>query len=251
MEKLTSRSNPVCVHLRKLGKSKSYREEHGQFLCDGKKLLEEALYSGLDIDIVLTTEDLEYTFPESTFVYHTHDVLIDSISPLQTSQGLLFACQIPKASECDFHTGTHILLDDIQDPGNAGTIIRTAHAFGIKSVILSEGSVDIYNPKTIRAAMGATFKQLIISKSKTEINELKQNGVRFIGTSGNYSSVDIKDADFNDSIIILGNEGKGISDDLLSVCDDVITIPLVPDSESINVAIAASIVIWEAMRNGH
>jgi len=248
MENLTSRSNPVCVHLRKLGKSKSYREEHEQFLCDGRKLLEEALSSGFDIEIVLTTEPLEYLFPENTYIYLTHDTLIDSISPLQSSQGLLFVCRIPKAAECDFRTGTHILLDNIQDPGNVGTILRTAHAFGIKSVILNEGSADVYNPKTIRASMGAVFKQLFIHKNSDGIRKLKKDGVRFIGTSSDYSSINIEDVDLSDSIIIFGNEGQGISDDLLSLCDEVMTIPLAPDCESINVAAAASIVMWETVR---
>jgi len=246
MEKITSRSNPVCVHLKKLGKCKSYREEHKQFLCEGKKLLEEVLQSGVNIDIVLTTECLEYTFADHTCVYLTQDSIIESISPLQSSQGLLFVCRIPQPSECDLNTGTHMLLDNVQDPGNVGTIIRSALAFGIKSVIVTEGCADIYNPKTLRASMGSTFKQQIISKNINEITELKKSGVRFIGTSSDSNSIDIKKADFSNSIIILGNEGQGISEKLLSMCDEIVTIPLSPDCESINVAVAASIIMWEA-----
>ena len=248
MENITSRSNPVCVHLRKLGKSKSYREEHVQFLCDGNKLLEEALNSSIDIDIVLTTKSLEYTFADDTCVYLTHDNIIDSISPLQTSQRLLFVCRFPQPGEYDLHCGTHLLLDNIQDPGNVGTIIRSALAFGIKSVIVTEGSADIYNPKTLRASMGAIFKQKIISKDISEITELKKSGVKLIGTSSDSTSVDIRNADFNNSIIILGNEGQGISKELLSLCEEIVTIPLAQDCESINVAAAASILMWEACK---
>ena len=249
MEKLTSRSNPVCVHLRKLGKSKSYREEHSQFLCDGKKLLEEALNSGIEIDIVLTTESLEYTFAEDTYVYLTHDVLIDSISPLQSSQGLIFVCRIPQTGECDFSSGSHILLDNIQDPGNVGTIIRTAHAFGLKSVVLTGGSADIYNPKTVRASMGAVFKQLIVTKNFNDIKKLKKSGVRLIGSSNDISATDIKSTNVSNSMILLGNEGQGISEELLALCDETVRIPLSPDCESLNVAIAASVIMWEAIRS--
>ena len=239
----------MCVHLRKLGKSKSYRDEHGQFLCDGKKLLEEALNSGVDIDIVLTTKSLEYSFQEDTYVYLTHDILIDSISPLQTPQDLLFVCRIPQVGECDHSTGTHLLLDNIQDPGNVGTIIRSAFAFGIPSVILTDGSADIYNPKTVRASMGAVFKQHITVMSNDKIAGLKKDGVRFIGSSSSSTAVDIKTAELKNTIIVLGNEGQGISAELLALCDEVITIPLSPDSESINVAAAASIIMWEAVRS--
>jgi TrmH family RNA methyltransferase len=232
--------------MRKLAKSKTYRDEHSQFLCDGKKLLEEALSSGVVIDIVLTTECLEYTFPDYTRVYLAHKDLIDSISPLQTSQGLLFAGRIPGENDCGYSTGTHILLDSIQDPGNVGTIIRTALAFGIKSVILTEETADIYNPKTVRASMGAVFKQHLKIKAVNEITELKKSGVRFIGTSNDSASIDIKLTNLNNSIIILGNEGQGISDNLLSLCDEVITIPLAQGCESLNVAAAAAIVMWEA-----
>ena len=249
MENITSRSNPVCVHMRKLGKSKSYREEHEQFLCEGKKILEEALKCGIDIDIILTTESLEYSFPESTYIYLTHDIIIDSISPLQTSQGLLFVCRFPRKIESDLHTGIHLLLDNIQDPGNVGTIIRSALAFGIDSVILTEGSADIYNPKTLRASMGAIFKQDISKKNLSELTELKKKGVRFIGTSSDGTSLDIKSADLNNSLIILGNEGQGISKKLLSLCDEIVTIPVSPDCESINVAVAASIIMWESIRD--
>jgi len=145
-------------------------------------------------------------------------------------------------------TGTHLLLDNIQDPGNVGTIIRSALAFGIKSVILTEGCADIYNPKTLRASMGATFKQRIISKDINEITELKKSGVRLIGTSSDSTSVNISKTDFSNSIIILGNEGQGISKQLLSLCDEIVTIPLSSDCESINVAAATSIIMWEASK---
>jgi len=250
MEKITSRSNLVCLHIRKLGKSKSYRDEHGQFLCDGIKLLDEAVSCGAEIDIILTSEALERSFPKDTRVYYADESVIDSLSPLKNSQGLLFICRIVSIVEYDLKTGTHLLLDNIQDPGNVGTIVRTANAFGIKSIILTDGSADLYNPKTIRASMGAVFKQDVIHMSISDIKDLKKNGVKFIGSSNDDSSVDIKEADLKDSVIILGNEGQGISEDLLVLCDEMIRIPVSPDCESINVAVAASIIMWESVSSG-
>jgi len=202
----------------------------------------------VDIDIVLSSEVLDYDFSENIYVYLSHDSLIDSISPLQTSQGLLFVCRFPQVVDCDFSEGTHLLLDNVQDPGNVGTIIRTAHAFGIRSVILTEGSADIYNPKTLRASMGAVFKQQVCYKSNDDIKALIKNNVKFLGTSNDIGSIDITDINLKNAIIILGNEGQGVSQDLLEICCDVINIPLSPDCESLNVAAAATIIAWEAVR---
>jgi len=245
VEKLTNRSNPISKHVKKLGTDRSYREGHKQFLCDGEKLLNEALAAGVEIEIVITSKQLEQDFPQETRVFHATNDLIDSLSPLKNSQGLLFTCKIPQPGDCDFLTGTHILLDNIRDPGNVGTIIRTANAFGIKSIILTENSADIYNPKTIRATMGAIFKQNIFIMNLEEINKLKQAGAHFTGTSNDISSDDITKVNITNSIIIFGNEGQGISEELLYLCNLMVRIPLSDGCESLNVAIAAAIIMWE------
>jgi len=249
MEKITSRKNPICVHVKKLGTSKSYREEEGQFISDGEKLLSEAVSYGADIEIVLTAAVLPFDLPDNTRVYQAENSLIDSISPLRNSQGLLFTCRIPKICDCDYHTGIHVLLDGIQDPGNVGTIIRSAGAFGIQSVLLSEGSADPYNPKAIRASMGAIFKQHHRTIKLDEIQKLKQKGAKLIGASNDRNCIEVTKADLENSIIVLGSEGQGISDSIFELCDEMITIPLSPDCESLNVAAAASIIMWEASLN--
>jgi len=250
VEKITSRSNPVCVHIKKLGTNKKYREDHGQFLCEGKKLLSEALSSGIIIDSVLSSTDIEYKLPDSTRVYSVSDSIIDSLSPLRNSREVLFSCKIPEPSIKISNSGTHILLDIIQDPGNVGTIIRSAHAFGIDSIILTEGSADIFNPKTIRASMGAVFKQHICIKSFKELYDLKKAGLTFLGATTTFKdSQNIKKVCFSNTIIVLGNEGQGISMELIDLCDKMITIPLSPSCESLNVAAAASIIMWEASKD--
>ena len=248
VETITSRSNPVCVHIKKLGSDKSYRHKCGEFLCDGEKLLKEAIDSGAEVITVLTSKVLKFTLSAETQVYNVKNDLIDSLSPLKNPQGVLFTCNISDRSNTDFSTGTFILLDNIQDPGNVGTIIRTAGAFEIPGIIVTKGCADIYNPKTIRASMGAIFKQKIIYMDHDEIINIKQTGLKLLGASNDTSSIDLTDIDLTDSIIIIGNEGQGISNRLLSHCDELIKIPISQKCESLNAATAASIIIWEASR---
>jgi TrmH family RNA methyltransferase len=246
MEKLTSRSNNVCIKIRKLGKSKSFRDEQGLFLCDGHKLLREAVRYGADIELLLTTGDLDIELSQQTQVYKVDDTLLDSLSPLKNSQDVLFACRIKGDDACDFKSGIHLLLDNVQDPGNVGTIIRSAHAFGAESVILCNNSADAYNPKTIRATMGAIFKQRVLSLSTDQIFDIKNSGATFIGASNDIEANDLRQASLKDVIIVLGNEGQGISKELLNFCNEMIYIPISSDCESINVAAAASIILWQS-----
>ena len=249
MKKLTSRSNPVCVHLKELGRSKSYRDDCGEFLCDGIKLLSEAISSGTEVKTVLTSQMPGFSLPSSTQVYLAKNDLIDSVSPLKNSQGLLFSCNIKKQTSCDYQTGTHILLDNVQDPGNVGTIIRSACAFKLESLIITGGSADIYNPKAIRASMGSIFKQRVCNMDISGIYKLKKTGLKIIGASSDTNCTNIESADLRNSVIILGNEGQGISEDLQTLCDELINIPLSRDCDSLNVAIAASIIMWEAVKH--
>jgi TrmH family RNA methyltransferase len=159
---------------------------------------------------------------------------------------VLFVCRIKEFSDLDYTKGTHILLDGIQDPGNVGTIIRSACAFGMDSIILTDDSADVYNPKSVRASMGAIFRLPIVRKTYDEIHEIRKAGVKFAGTSNSTRAIDVRQADFSNKVIILGNEGRGISYNLFALCDEVVKIPLSPGCESLNVAIAASIIMWEA-----
>ena len=246
MEKLTSRKNPVCVHLRKLGKSKSYREEFGEFLCDGEKLLLEAVTGKACVDTIVSHfKSFDHQLPLFTNVYLADADLIDSISPLKSPGSLVFSCKIPEAVEFSWNPGTYILLDNIQDPGNVGTIIRSALAFQISGILLTGNPADIYNPKTVRASAGAIFKQPVYYLDHAKLIELKKSGVRFIGASSGRDSAGIKNTDLNNSIIVMGNEGYGISENLVELCDDMFNIPLHYKSESLNVAVAASIIMWE------
>jgi len=259
MEKITSRRNAGSVHVKKLGASRAYRSEHGEFVCDGNKLLREAVGSNAEIVSVFTSSPITLPLPENTRVFDIGSDILDSLSALKNSQDVLFVCKKPANTDVDYQIGTHILLDNIQDPGNVGTIIRSAYAFGIESVILTESCADLYNPKAIRASMGAIFKQTVNILTQEALLSLKQSGVRFTGTSSDRGLPDktlvpLREAlklNLNNAIIMFGNEGKGISEDVLAFCDDMITIPLAADCDSLNVAVAASIIMWEVKGGIH
>jgi len=248
MEKITSRRNPVCVHLRKLGMSREYRNEQRQYLCDGTKLLGEAIMNGAKITAVISSSYPPFPVPEETPLYHAGKELIDSISPLKNAQETIFACSMNEAEDCDFTEGTHILLDGVQDPGNVGTIIRSAHAFGIKSVILTGDCADVYNPKTIRATMGAIFKQKVFRISTSGLADLKRNGTSFTGAAQGEDAVLLTGINIKDTIIAVGNEGAGLSDDVLALCGSTVYIPVSVGCESLNAAVAASVIMWECVR---
>jgi TrmH family RNA methyltransferase len=252
VEEIISRRNPLCVHVKKLGVSRGYREEHRQFLCDGLKLLEEAVNCGAEVEIVLTASGIPFPLPKNTRVCSVERDLIDSLSQLKSAQDILFVCKMPQESGgCICSKGRHILLDSIQDPGNLGAIIRSANAFEINSVILTGECADPYNPKTVRASMGSIFRQRICSMSLTGLSELKnEHGVRLIGASSDSRSRSITELSPGDCIIAIGNEGSGLSEEILALCDDMIMIPVSRQCESLNAAVAASIIMWEAFGKG-
>ena len=247
MEQITSRRNPLCLHLKKLGESRGYREQSGEFLCDGLKLLEEAIRSNAYVTTVLTASRVVFPLQLDTRLHYTERNLIDSLSPLKHAQDTLFACKIQHA-DAAFEPGAHILLDGVQDPGNVGTIIRTANAFGIKSVILADGCADPYNPKSVRASMGAIFRQKIRFAGASDLIALKENGIRFVGAAIGGGCLDVSELDLKDTIIAIGSERRGLSKEVLSLCDERLTIPMSPECESLNASVAAAIIMWEASK---
>lgn len=245
MEKLTSRRNPLAVHIKKLGAERSYRLECREFLCDGEKLLEEAVNCGAEITTVLTASHIQFPLPVDSRVYYTTRDIIDSISPLKNAQKMLFTCKMPPPGGFAHSDGTNILLDGIQDPGNLGMIIRTAEAFQIGAVILTGSCVDVYNPKTVRATMGAIFRQKIYGIDISGLKKLKSMGAVIIGAASGKNQMSIHELRRRDAIIAIGSEGHGLSGEVLSICDEIFTIPVAPECDSLNAAAAASIIMWE------
>ena len=246
MERITSRRNPLATHIKRLGADRVYRVQCGEFLCDGEKLLKDAVKGNADITTILTAVNISVALPPDVRVFSAPRDLIDSLSPLKNSQGILFICKIPITRGFVYEGGTYVLLDDIQDPGNVGSIIRTANAFGINAVLMTEQCADIYNPKTIRATMGAVFRQKVFGITPVELLELKEKGVRIIGASMDKDSCDISSVNLKNTIITIGNEGKGISEDILALCDEKVIIPIAPECESLGAAAAAAVLMYLA-----
>lgn len=161
MEHITSRQNPLMVRIKKLGQSRALRREEGVFVCEGPKLIEEALKWGASVETVLTAEGR--TWPEELSrearQVEVPDSLLRAVSSVETPQGLLAVCRTPALTPPDkLSGGRYLVLDGVQDPGNLGTIWRTADAFGADGLLLVNGCADPWSPKTIRATMGACFR---------------------------------------------------------------------------------------------
>ena len=158
METITSRTNPLCTHLRKLSSSASYRRECGEFVCDSPKLLEEALLWQGAVHTVISTDSIPLpTLPAGVRHVRVPADVMRAVSPAQTPQGALAVCGIPERTLPEILDGRrYVVLDGVQDPGNVGTILRTADAFQADGVFLLPGCADLYNPKTVRATMSCS-----------------------------------------------------------------------------------------------
>ncbi len=250
MEQISSRKNKIIIHMKNLGADSAYRKKAGEFLCDGEKLLREAIDSGADISCVLWGGEKTVQLPPETSEYSCPAELIQSISPLKNSPGPLFSVKFPKKAQVYPKLTQAIILENLQDPGNVGTIIRTAKAMGTELVILVGDCADIYNLKTVRATMGAVFRQKVCHMSIEELKDyVNQSGLHLLGAALSDKAQDIRKTDLKNTAVAIGSEGSGLSKELLAVCQGEIKIPMEPESESLNAAVAASIVMWEMSRN--
>ena len=249
MERITSRKNKIIVHLRELGSEKKYRQQCGEFLCDGLKLLNEAVSFGAEITAVLWKGTAqEATLPANCPQYEAPEDLFDYASPMKNSPGPLFTVRIRPDSGQPFSNA--LVLENVQDPGNVGTVLRTANAFGVDAVVLVGACADLYSPKTVRSTMGAVFRQRAITLAGPgELKELlAQTGLKLYGAALRDDAEDIRNVDIRKAAVAVGSEGKGLSQELLSLCDASVIIPMQPQSESLNAAVAASVIMWEMAR---
>lgn len=248
-EHITSRKNSIVQHLRSLAREGEYRREKGEFLCDGAKLLQEALSSGAKVKTVLYCgEPPEKTTPTEEIFSCTADIM-EYASPLKNSPGPVFSVAIPKQSDHSPLNGSVLVLENVQDPGNVGTVLRTANALGVGTVILTGDCADIYNPKTVRATMGAIFRQRVLELDLTGLKDyVNQNNLKLYGAALSETAADIRDVELSCAAVAIGSEGRGLSSELLEMCDGCVIIPMVPGSESLNAGVAASIAAWEMCR---
>lgn len=256
MKKITSKDNIVIKEAKKL-KEKKYRTEKDSFLIEGFRFIEEAIKSDYKVQKLFIDEDvLEkcYEFDilnnieDNIEIYIVNKLIINLLSDTENSQGAI-AIVKNKPQEVSKNDGFYIFVDKVQDPGNLGTIIRSAHASGAKGVILNNGTVDLFNEKTLRSTMGSIFKvPVIIDKDLSLLRELKEKGFKVVGsslsTNDNFFDIDLRDK----IIIVVGNEGRGMSSEIEQLCNKLVKIPMPGNAESLNVAIAASIMMFEVVR---
>ncbi len=250
-ETITSRTNALCTHIRKLSSSASYRKETGEFLCDSPKLLQEALLWGGEIRCVVFTEGTELpNLKEEIRLVCVSSELMESISPMRAPQGVLFTCRMPRQVLPEVLAGDrYVVLDGVQDPGNVGTILRSLDAFDADGLILLHGCADLYNPKTVRATMGALFRRNVWTCTAEEMKEtLKKSAIPLYGAALRDDTVDAREVDYSRSAVAIGSEGRGLSDAVLALCEGTIRIPMSERCESLNAAIAASVLLWEMYR---
>lgn len=249
IESISSRRNQFILRLRRLGTEPFFRREEGEFLCDGMKLLKEAVENGAEICSVLWKERPEnveglncprqYTAPAELFDY---------ASPMKNSPGPIFTVAMERDGK-EGRLGNALVLETIQDPGNVGTVLRTAKAMDIDAVILTGDCADIYSPKAVRASMGAIFRQRVIYAERSELRQLaERNGLKLYAAALSDKAEDLRRLNLKQAMVCIGSEGQGLSRELIELCDGEVIIPMAPGSESLNAAVAAAIIMWEMQR---
>lgn len=256
MEVIQSADNPIIKEVKKL-KEKRFRSQYNQFLVEGFRFTEEALKSEFRVSKVILSEESLIKFQELNFntliqketkLHIVKDNLFKALCSTETPQGIIGVVE-NKFIEPENKSGFYILADKIQDPGNMGTIIRTADAAGALGVIYTKGTVDIYNEKTLRSTMGSIFHIPIIYDENLDITKgLRENGFKVVVSSLEAES-NFFQLKFKDKIIIaVGNEGSGIGKEVYELGDLKTKIPMPGKAESLNVSIAASIMMYEYIR---
>lgn len=238
---ITSLDNDRIKNYIKL-KDRKYRKKTNTFIVEGMHLVEEAIKEDLVIELIVEKDTkISTSLP---IVYVTKEI-INKISEMESPSSIMALCKI---RESNIIGDKILMLDEVQDPGNLGTIIRSAKAFNVDTIVLSPNTVDIYNPKVIRATQGMVFHTNIVIKDLIPtIDELKQNEIPIYGTKvDNGKDVrELKANDKNKYCLIMGNEGNGVSKEILDKCDVYLYIKMNKNVESLNVGVATSILLYE------
>ncbi len=248
MDRITSRKNPVITRIRKLASDREYRYACTEYVCEGITLLHEALSSGAEICTVIWNEDHDFERIDAKEQYAVPSELYSYVSPLKNSPGPLFTVKMPGSYHaCQLRSA--IILENVQDPGNIGTVIRTADAFGTGTVVLTGSCADHYSIKAVRASMGAVFRQRVDTLAVADLRSFADlNSLRLYAAALSDKAYDIRGIDCNGCAFAVGNEGSGLSGELMDICDGKVIIPMALHAESLNAAVAASILMWEMRR---
>ena len=240
---ITSKANSVVKNAKKLHQKK-YRKS--SYLIEGWHLFEEAVQAGVTIEKIFALEsyrDKLAAFPQTVWV--SEDILLD-LADSQTPQGIVAVVQKEEIGQAGLSQGKFLFLEDVQDPGNVGTIIRTADAAGYTGVIVSDKSADIYSLKTLRSMQGSHFHLPIYRmSSQALLEEAKKAAIPVLATTLSKDSVDYRELlPIENFVLVMGNEGQGISPLMAESADQLVHISMKGQAESLNVAVAAGILIF-------
>lgn len=249
MKRIESLQNSLVKHWKKLGTTRKERDKFSEFLVEGFHLTEESLKKKELVKLLIVREGVD--IPESwnidgVTLYSVTAAVAKEISETEHSQGIFAHCAQPEFTEQDQQNWTRLLLiDAVQDPGNIGTMIRTASAAGIDAVILGKGCADPFNPKTVRSAQGSHFQVPVVRGELGEwVPQLKNAGIPVFGTALQ-KAIPVHEAETKEKFaLIVGNEGSGVAPELLQLTEQNLMVPLYGSAESLNVAVATGILLY-------
>ena len=255
MERITSKANQLVKDTKKLMTSSRERKQNSLFVLEGARLCFDVLNSVYGIKTVLITDKAYEKYPESADkliakadeAYFISEDVSEKLGDTQTSQGIYAVCKMKKDGGA--FSDKMLALDCVQDPANIGAVFRTAEALGIKTVIIYN-CCDIYNPKSLRASMGGVLRINTYETDNLEetLNMLKPE-YKLYATVPDAQAKSIKDTDFSEkTVCVIGNEANGVEDNIKAVSDELITIPMAGNAESLNASAAAAITMWEMLR---
>lgn len=254
MIEIKSASNPRYKAIKSLMQKKD-RFKRGEYTVEGTKSVQDAIKAGAQIDRIAVSDSFyksySFIYPQGVHILKIDDQLFDKLSDTETPQGIMAVIKMKNQTDFEIDISKdYIFCDNVKDPGNLGTIIRTADAAGLGGVLVSKGCVDLYNPKTVRSSMGSFFAMNIIRNAEYDIlDEFKEKGFEIIAGALNDRTIDYRNISYTKPcVIVVGNEANGVSEEALSVATPV-KIPIIGEAESLNVAVAAGILIYEIVRN--
>ena len=250
---ITSRDNKIFKTAMLLKTSKG-RNEKNMFLIEGLRLVRDAIKKDADIFCVILKDGTKMDFEVSCPVYTFAPKLFAQICDTVTPQGVIAVCNMKKCTLQELvqkKNSCIVMCEELQDPGNIGTIIRTAHAADCTGVVLTKGCCDLYNPKIVRATMSGIFSVGVVrdAQSLVTIEYFKELGYKIVAGALTDDAVDFYCADLKGKcVIVIGNEGNGVKRETLEACDSVLKIPMSNDAESLNAAVAGAVMIYEHYR---
>ena len=258
MNIISSKDNELVKNIKKL-KDKKYRDLENVYIVEGIKMVKEAILENASIKQIIICDDCEksdliskemmYEIAKYDCIYVTNKIF-KYITEVQTPQGVMAIIEKNnKDKEINYNEDIIVALDDIQDPGNLGTILRTVDSIGLSQILVSKGTADPYNPKVVRSTMGAIYRVKVIEcdNLKETLKEIKKNKFKILVTSLD-DSKSVYDIKYYKKVIIIGNEANGVEEEIVKLADEKIKIPMLGKTESLNASVATGVVLYEYVR---